>query len=247
MPGLKAIETVYRGVRYRSRIEARWAVAYTSLGVPFEYEKEGFDLSGVGLYLPDFWLPDQGCWVEIKGMKPSDDEEKKCAALAEASGRAVILFPCTIPEIEDEANLRCPSDGCDGAYIFHPDGGGDNYYRWCVCPDCSTVGITFDGRSDRLPCKECFRCWMARKSPERYPEGCTDHGVGAITGCPLHSSNGDKTYTPGHPKIKRAFDAARSARFEHGESGARKRGLGGIPRLWAPAIPFGPGHLEPDF
>jgi hypothetical protein len=220
---MRAIETVFRGVRYRSRIEARWAVAYTVLGVPFEYEREGFNLEGVGLYLPDFWLPEQHCWIEIKGQKPTGEEQAKCAALAEASGTPVLLFPCAIPEIIDEENLHCPSDGCDGAYLFTPCGGGDNYYRWCVCPDCGKVGLTFDGRSDRLACKECFRCWWARAHPNDSARPCDQHVPGTSTGCPRQSSNGDKAYTPGHLKIKRAFDAARSARFEHGETGGVSR------------------------
>lgn len=41
---IKAIETVYGGYRFRSRLEARWAVFFNTLGIPFEYEKEGFDL-----------------------------------------------------------------------------------------------------------------------------------------------------------------------------------------------------------
>lgn len=43
MEKVKAIETFYAGYRFRSRLEARWAVFSATLGVPFEYEKEGFD------------------------------------------------------------------------------------------------------------------------------------------------------------------------------------------------------------
>lgn len=242
--GLKAIQTEFRGVLYRSRIEARWAVAYTVLGVPFEYEKEGYDLGEAGFYLPDFWLPQQKCWVEIKGQKPTADEEARCYALARASGHPVILFPCTIPAIDDEMNLRCPSDGCDGAYLFRPDGGWDNLYRWCVCTTCGVVGITFDGRSDRLPCKRCYHCdHLMRSDDYRYPviaDGrCPTHGDARDDGCPL-SKHGDKGYTPGHTKIARAFDAARSARFEHGESGAPKR-----QRPIGAAIPWSTGSADP--
>lgn len=53
---VKAIETIYRGYRFRSRLEARWAIFFDAMGEPWEYEKEGFDLKGVR-YLPDFWLP----------------------------------------------------------------------------------------------------------------------------------------------------------------------------------------------
>lgn len=63
---IKAIETHYKGYRMRSRLEARWAVFFDALGEPFEYEKEGFELGDGVRYLPDFWLPRQRAWVEIK-------------------------------------------------------------------------------------------------------------------------------------------------------------------------------------
>jgi len=65
---IKAIETVYNGYRFRSRLEARWAVFFDSLGVTYEYEKEGFELDDGVRYLPDFWLPAINTWLEIKGQ-----------------------------------------------------------------------------------------------------------------------------------------------------------------------------------
>ncbi len=63
---IQAIETRYKGYRFRSRLEARWAVFFDTLGIAWEYEKEGYDLGEAGWYLPDFWLPNLKCWVEIK-------------------------------------------------------------------------------------------------------------------------------------------------------------------------------------
>jgi nucleoside 2-deoxyribosyltransferase len=51
---IKAIETRYKGYRFRSRLEARWAVFFDALGLEWEYEPEGFDLGDAGWYLPDF-------------------------------------------------------------------------------------------------------------------------------------------------------------------------------------------------
>jgi len=71
---MKAIETVYNGYRFRSRLEARWAVFFDSLGIRYQYETEGIDTSK-GWYLPDFWLAHSkdewarkggGFWAEIK-------------------------------------------------------------------------------------------------------------------------------------------------------------------------------------
>ena len=51
---IKPIETYYNGYRFRSRLEARWAVFFDALGVKYEYEPEGFKLPSGRMYLPDF-------------------------------------------------------------------------------------------------------------------------------------------------------------------------------------------------
>jgi hypothetical protein len=35
-----AIETMYRGTRFRSQLEARWAVFFDRLGLPWRYEAD---------------------------------------------------------------------------------------------------------------------------------------------------------------------------------------------------------------
>ena len=76
MSSIKPIETVYNGYRFRSRLEARWAVFFDTLKVNYEYEPEGFELPSGNYYLPDFrikcyggrggnWAPDKWdppCW-----------------------------------------------------------------------------------------------------------------------------------------------------------------------------------------
>ena len=54
---IKAIQTQYKGYSFRSRLEARWAVFFDALGAEWEYEAQGYDLGELGYYLPDFWLP----------------------------------------------------------------------------------------------------------------------------------------------------------------------------------------------
>ena len=43
---IKAIETEYDGHRFRSRLEARWAVFFNAVGLTYEYEIEGFEMDG---------------------------------------------------------------------------------------------------------------------------------------------------------------------------------------------------------
>lgn len=92
MMNLKAIETEYHGYLFRSRLEARWAVFLDALRIPWDYEQEGFDLPGVGYYLPDFRLLDQDLWLEIKPTDPTHDEKRKAQALAEQSGNNVAIL-----------------------------------------------------------------------------------------------------------------------------------------------------------
>ena len=75
---IKAIETKYKGYRFRSRLEARWAVFFDALGLDWVYEPEGFNLGEAGFYLPDFWIDygtDDRFWVEVKAHKNLSDRE----------------------------------------------------------------------------------------------------------------------------------------------------------------------------
>lgn len=103
---IKAIETRYAGCKFRSRLEARWAVFFDTLGVSWEYEPQGFILSDGTYYLPDFLLTDCGTWVEVKGAESALNEKLMVLAAAElpllpGSGengpRLLILGP--IPDV----------------------------------------------------------------------------------------------------------------------------------------------------
>jgi hypothetical protein len=87
----RAIETIYDGYRFRSRLEARWAVFFNTLGIEYQYEKEGYDLDGAW-YLPDFWLPQYEYFIEIKGQNPTEDELQKAYKLALATKKPVFVF-----------------------------------------------------------------------------------------------------------------------------------------------------------
>lgn len=99
---IKAIETKYKGYRFRSRLEARWAIFFDGINIKWEYEKEGYDLGDLGYYLPDFWLPypidscmcsipNAGHWLEVKGTYPTDDEIEKLRELSRITNHSGIL------------------------------------------------------------------------------------------------------------------------------------------------------------
>jgi len=95
---MKAIETKYKGYRFRSRTEAKWAVFFDNLNFRWEYEPEGFKLSTGAWYLPDFKfvLPNDVVWfAEVKYAEHEQFEGEvieKCRALAVDTGMKVILL-----------------------------------------------------------------------------------------------------------------------------------------------------------
>lgn len=76
MSEIKAIETYYKGYRFRSRLEARWAVFFDAAGIKWEYEPEGFVMSDGTNYLPDFYLPESKTFFECKGIMSEYDQHK---------------------------------------------------------------------------------------------------------------------------------------------------------------------------
>ena len=83
---LKPIETQYNGYRFRSRMEARWAVYLDAVGIEYVYEPEGYDLSDAGWYLPDFWLPQVNMFAEVKPLPLTKKERLKCNCLTKMTG-----------------------------------------------------------------------------------------------------------------------------------------------------------------
>ena len=89
---IKAIDTQYKGYRFRSRLEARYAVMFDALGLEWEYEPEGFDLGNGVYYLPDFKVkypeyygaPAFYEWFEVKG-DTSNISIEECVKIFEFS------------------------------------------------------------------------------------------------------------------------------------------------------------------
>jgi hypothetical protein len=92
-----AIQTWYKGYKFRSRLEARWATFFDSLKLDWEYEVQGYLLDGTP-YLPDFKLVlpgDRVVLVEVKPMESDWHEGRHirlCRALARETGWPVILL-----------------------------------------------------------------------------------------------------------------------------------------------------------
>lgn len=183
---LKAIETLYKGYRFRSRLEARWAVFFDTLGVKWEYETEGFDLGRAGWYLPDFRIATWNYWIEIKPDRPSPEDETKVNAFGKNQN---LLLICGSPWIGEHSIEIAP--------LFQQDSDDDDwdgtvYGEFAECRRCDGICLLAD-------------C-------EVHASG--DHGWANLANhsCRSHDSS------PCSGSLIRAYQAARSARFEHGET-----------------------------
>ena len=74
---MKPIETNYKNHKFRSRLEARYAVFFDAIGLKWIYEMEGYILQNGQCYLPDFYLPELDCFVEIKPDSASMEDTEK--------------------------------------------------------------------------------------------------------------------------------------------------------------------------
>lgn len=137
--GLVPLETSYKGYRFRSRTEARWAVFFDALGIKWGYEVEGYNLGDDVCYLPDFWLSAvsdwpvddhslNSCFFEVKGKPPTLEERRKARLLAEQSGYPVIIAS-GVPG--------------DEQMWFNQNGERDEQCEWTLCKHNCHVGIAY--------------------------------------------------------------------------------------------------------
>lgn len=202
MNELKAIQTEYKGYKFRSRLEARWAVFFDTLGVKWEYEPKGYDLGNGVYYLPDFLLHDvtvnhglfqRHCdiYVEVKGVM-TDEDARKIIRFSDLGyedehrdgvSNTAVLVVGNIPEGESMRDLIW--DMQELAYKGNPP-----YYNF----------ETIDG--------DYFAA---------YP-GVDKHGTFTLFG-----DDSSYTWSMDEKATEHAYRIARQARFEHGETPGRRR------------------------
>jgi hypothetical protein len=135
---IQAIETLYRGYRFRSRLEARWAVFFDALGLSWKYEAEGYEFPNYPhpiRYLPDFVIQDVG-FFEVKGSIPSDEESLKTLLLCGESKDRCYIAVGEIPSPEKPENSIWMFDPYGEGYSDHVGFG-----RWHQCRKCELFSI----------------------------------------------------------------------------------------------------------
>ncbi|AOX10011.1 hypothetical protein Q5O_16940 [Pseudomonas putida JB] len=104
---MKERRTIYHheGYRLRSYTELMWVKVMEAAGIFYLYEP---DLVRVdeGFYLPDFWLPNVGVYLEVKGKAPTPEEIQKADAVMARTGREVI-FLVGLPQADDRGICNC--------------------------------------------------------------------------------------------------------------------------------------------
>lgn len=204
---IKPIETIYNGYYFRSRLEARWAVFFDTLGIQYEYEPEGFKLSDGTMYLPDFYLPAFNYYVEIKGFNKHlrKDLDKVENFVSEIKKSVAILSK--IPY----------SKNAEGMYWFpviHYQSAYHNYTNKCY--------FLFMCDDEKAYIEDGFyvghnKYWSWFTTNVANADALAYKSIQAISGEELNDKDCDIRIAFDFSKINKALLKARQARFEHGE------------------------------
>lgn len=212
----RPIQTRYAGCRFRSRLEARWAVFFDTLGIEWEYEPQGYLVGPKRRpYLPDFWLPGERLWVEVKGSDAQLDIELLVDAAFPDLGlpatgrttehydrdvRVLILGPIARgprPWVHGDRTYGAIEPGM--SLLLHGEGmviqTGGHFTNAGVWSDSDGPAVANHIREIQ---------WQTREIWEPDLVGASEWYCASQ-----------------EPGVQQAYEAARSARFEHGESGAR--------------------------
>ena len=208
---IKAIETEYKGYKFRSRLEARWAVFFDAMGIEYQYEPEGFEREVYGCvyrWLPDFYLPELKVWVEVKGGKLSDADAEKMSWILDdydcpmdgftfsaerkiSYVRGGLLLLGDIPEPTGDLVLH--------TLIRHREGLIGEYVRFkSMVGGYLEIFDSYEAEAHDLPKHEWFCGGDVADDNFKFK----------------HESIKSPSF---YPLVRDAYKKARQARFEHGE------------------------------
>ena len=199
---MKAIETEYQGYRFRSRLEARWAVFFDLMHIRYEYEPEGIMLSDGTAYLPDFFLPDFNCYFEVKriGIQNTPEGDEAVRKISDGywndEWAGIICFG---DPVDDDLHIFCQETD---------DGGGGSYHAQV------TFGLN---PNNHMPIIYAYNDRRERSFYDKFGE---DMKYIDMVTTEYWAFPYDKLVTA---QVIQARKLARQARFEHGEAPAFRR------------------------
>jgi len=195
---IKAIQTEFKGYKFRSRLEARWAVFFESIGLEWEYEAQGFILENGKHYLPDFT-------VYRLGETPIHYEVKPQNFKGKVNG-AKLLVGDPYHFLGLDSKVMCPR--CGNIGVCKPI--DTPAYSYCSGSWC------YFGNGKRL-IYDCYEC------DAETPSGGGNSAISGFNlGRVIYPHKGTlilKGYDADHWQyiFKSAVILSRQARFEHGE------------------------------
>jgi hypothetical protein len=194
-----------------------------TLGIEYRYESEGFDLDGVW-YLPDFYLPQQECWLEIKPDIPSPIEREKAIDLCIGKQEPVVILAGdawhTVKGLGLNPTYGMTRERFNSIYA--------NYAQpiyWLSTAECVSYNPGIARRG-----KQLYQTWGYDFERE-YGWSIVDwgqcvkcalvgmYGMGINPHTREHTCSNKLESETVTPCIMEAFTAARQARFEHQEGG----------------------------
>lgn len=133
---IQAIRTEYKGILYRSKLEAQWAYYMDLIGVPYQYEYKKFQLVG-RKYTPDFMI-NRKVYLEIKPEVITLDTIQKVSDLAVLHKLQVFL---------------CSGDFYNGYEIMRADPTGNFTfdYDFVRCVRCNSLKL-----ANTVVCPVCY-------------------------------------------------------------------------------------------
>jgi hypothetical protein len=165
------IPTRWHGVLFRSKLEVYVAQRLEDYGIKFVYEPEAFREGSVS-YLPDFYLEQQDCLLEVKPFRHMDEVDSR-RDLIQSIGKQFVAVDFNhqdgiVPLLMFGHGEACDPANCCG----HDDPANckvEHYsMRWS---DCSDIGdIYLDKR--KFPCP-FFTIGHGCKLRWAYGDDCT--------------------------------------------------------------------------
>ncbi len=232
--GVAAIPTRYAGCHFRSRLEARWAVFFDTIGIRWEYEPQGFIGAYGQHYLPDFLLPEieppvrssrmgdvnlecLGTFVEVKGSdRQLQADAKKIGQVIDYRETPVAHGLLLLGPVPDATDDRIGEIG--HSFLSWHKGVDHSVVRFTLTQpiDPATGRAALGGRLRSKPTPSLIVSGVGRYYDGNTSDTLPHH---ATVEAFMFAHQLSSSRRP-DPRIVAAYTAARSARFEHGQSGA---------------------------
>ena len=240
---IKPIETEFNGDRFRSKLEAQWAVVFNDLGIRYEYEPDGFELEDGTRYLPDFYFPDGDAYGEVKPDRPGAlDEllEKPLRFVQSGAVKRLVILSNIPPATEEDPVWWLPAVA-KNPFLPDVDGKCQNFDDLIVgrarldagridmtriqgvyeVPHTYGFCIDIDFYRRNLPKNDLF----SRKNTEEYLRNVFLRAVPSRNLAFYNDRNSDPVsdFEDYKECVLSAFRKGRTARFDHGQTPAAKK------------------------